>query len=211
MSKQANKQASAKADPWPFRCTVDVQPRKGETVKTQWAVTPDGIYPHIGTHAWENGEDVFMGRREPAQPMPERYRCNLLRADYAPATAEGNRRDFAGFGYGEPAAPGVLTLRGRDLGEVEIEAGRYVRDVAVSRITVRGHYTPTPAERAWIETEVWPVLAGYIEASRAKLRAAMLAGLRERCAAEVARVRDMADRCEAEALAEMSRLEKAEG
>jgi hypothetical protein len=142
--------------------------------------------------------------------MPERYRCNLLRADYDPATAEGNRRDFAGFGYaGEPIAPGALTLRGKDLGEVTIEAGRYVRDVAVSRITVRGHYAPTPAERAWIEAEVWPVLAGYIEASRAGLRAAMLAGLRERCAAEVARVRDMADRCEAEALAELSRLEQA--
>ena len=181
---------------------ITVTPKKGETIVTRWHVRQDRPYPNIHGHSasgldWQNLETLnpsYSERERGVKPaLPATYRAALLRSDFDPATATGDRRDHAGYDTspsyryenGErvtvpPALnPGTIVYRGRDLGEISLHLTHW--DV----IKVNGYDEPSPGECKFLEEQVAAPLRAYIAANAASLHAEAKEAVKARFASEL--------------------------
>lgn len=156
--------------------TIKATTKKGNAIETRWHVSKSHPYPCIySTYglSWQNTEGLIpqYGSRDKTPTIGNTYRCFLLRSDFDPATATGNRNDFAGFSPGlvydnvtgnrivQPELPGSIEYRGKSLGEMSVVFGN---NPEYPDIKVRGSESPTPSEREFIKAEIIPALRSFI-------------------------------------------------
>ncbi len=198
---------------------VTVSTKKGHSQVTSWHVSQSHPFPHIGNRlsslGWENGEKL-VGRHPSDTPtIGTEYRCFLLRSDFNPDTATGNRNDFAGFSPGlsydgngnrvhTPAHPGEIVLRGQGLGEMSIVFGNNPQWPDIRRGCSSGGYTVK--EREWIQGNICPALSAYIAANAASLKLEAVEALRVHTEKEIREAREQIDKAEKEIRAAISKL-----
>jgi hypothetical protein len=196
--------------------TINISTKKGEIQLTRWIITQTHPHPdtegHSGEIKWRNAENLFDRYNQPASGIGQCYQCSLtIPADEIPDNYD--RTHFAGFvpyaGYGKPANPpnaGTFTIRGRDLGEVQIEIKEGSGWQNYTSCNVNGGDRPTPQEKEIIEKQIVPILRAIIERDAAELHAAAVARLKATFAEQVARVRASANRLEKEAAEALAKL-----
>ena len=174
---------------YPHIATVTTSARKGETVETRWTIRQEHPYPRVeGNYGsslnWGNLEtlrpDYHAKQRGVKPAIAKHYHASLLRPDFDPEQATGNRQDLAGWDGN--AAP--LSLRGESLGEIDVRfRGHY------EEIKVRGFGTPTPGEAKWIREQIVPQIQAYIDANASSLHAVAVERVRARFEDEIAKAR----------------------
>jgi len=172
----------------PHIATVTTSARKGDVVKTRWTIRQEHPYPRVegnyGSLNWGNLETLrpdYHARERGVKPtIAKHYTASLLRPDFDPEQATGNRQDLAGWDGN--AAP--LSLRGASLGEVDIRfRGHY------EEIKVRGFGFPTPGEAKWIREQIIPQIQAYIDEQAFTLHAAAVGRVRARFEDELTKAR----------------------
>lgn len=185
---------------------IEISTKKGHSQLTRWHVAQSRPYPDMERGEWRNAGGLLprYGSKEPANIGTE-YRCFLLRSDFAPETATGNRTDFAGFspglvydGHGnrvmQPENPGCIEIRGKSLGEMCITFGS---NPDWPDIQVRGYGNPaTSAERDWIRENIIPGLRAFIADNVQALKAEAVEALKSDVAKRLAGWRSDLDRME---------------
>ncbi len=182
---------------------ITVSTKKGHKQETLWSMYPNRPHPCIvsshtgGPLKWESHEGILdkyndVQVNEPM--MADTYICDLLRSDFNIDSAKGNRMDHAGYDemknenvngvYRKTSFPnpGTFELRGKDLGEIRIEVGKFnswTKDLD-TKIQVRGFSTPSGAEGEFIRSEIVPHLLAYIAENKAVMRAQAIDAVKQR-------------------------------
>jgi hypothetical protein len=186
---------------------ITISTKKGHSQLTRWHVSQSRPYPDLERLEWRNTAGLIpnYNNQYKAPTIGTEYRCFLLRSDFDPATATGNRSDFAGFESGLsydsngnrvhlPENPGAIELRGKSLGEMCVTFGN---NPEWPEITVRGYGgTATTAEREWMETAIIPALRAYIQANAATLKAEAVASLKADTESRISEARRKIDDAE---------------
>jgi hypothetical protein len=195
-----------------MKTKITVETKKGTTQETTWKITQCHPYPDIDRGNWRNADQFFpkwqgnaIGMK--AEGIAAIYHCTLLRSDLTKET--GNRTDYAGFvpyeyGKTNPANPGTIVFRGKDLGEMDITFNPYGNNNGYIDIG-KGR---TASEREFIEEQIIPGLKAAIDADKAELRQEALDGLEKHIAERITAMRADADKLEQEAAAAL-KVEKA--
>lgn len=180
----------------PHICTITVSPKKGETIETRWLVQ-QSIPLSEWTETGPNGQTTMANfchvtatNRPASAPN---IHCWLLRSDFTDEqVAQHISSRVAHAGYVEHqsnvAAPGTITYRGQDFGEMSITLQPQWAD-----IKVRGFGTPSPGERDFIKTTIIPALRQFTDAHRDALKADAVQMIRERMQKEVSETRKALD------------------
>lgn len=170
---------------------LNVSPKKGEYVRLRFLIKQSHPHPDIhgatGRLAWRNAEGLFAQWNRPAEGIGAKYYCDLLAEGVEPPT-DYNRTHFAGY----EGNPGSFSLRGKDIGElqIQIELRQAPFHTTYATIRVRGFDTPTPTERDFINREIVPFLQAHIEANRDALREQARAEIMAAMRAKVAEARE---------------------
>lgn len=187
---------------------ITVSAKKGHEQKTRWLVSQARPFPDIhgvSRLEWRNAGQLIPQYGSKLPPtLGSTYYCHLLRSDFNPETATGNRNDFAGFSPGlvykdgvrvmQPDLPGSIEFRGKSLGEMEITFGN---NPEWPDIKVRGYNgSPTTTERDWIKAVIVPALRQFIADNAASLKAEAVAALKEDTAERMSSYRADLDRME---------------
>ena len=167
---------------------ITVQLTKSTAQVTLWGIWQARPYPRILGYSgsilnWQDEGALFYSCGNPPKGLPESYGAALLRPDWTPDNATGNRQDFAGYvPYRETVAtPGTIVYRGRDLGEIP-NVSIDPRPAGIGHgagFRVRGNDVPTPGERAFLTAQVAPALLLAVAAHRAELRAEAIAAVKD--------------------------------
>lgn len=195
---------------------ITVSTKKGHEQQTRWAVSQSRPYPDIHGISgleWRNAEKL-LPRSGQKPTIGTEYRCHLLRSDYDPEKATGNRNDFAGFSPGlvykdgirvlEPELPGCIELRGKSLGEMSVTFGN---NPEWPDIQVRGYgNNPTPSEREWIKAAIIPALRQFIDNNAESLKAEAVEKLKRETESRLASCRADIDRMEKQMAAAIASL-----
>jgi hypothetical protein len=199
---------------------IAISTKKGHSQTTRWVVTQSRPYPDLHGHSgldWRNTGGLIpqYGQSTKTPTIGTEYRCHLLHSDFDPATATGNRNDFAGFSPGlvygtdgnrsmQPELPGTIELRGKSLGEMCVTFGN---NPEWPDITVRGFgSSPTPSEREWIKSEICPALRLYIAANVDSLKVEAVEELKTDVAKRLASYRADIDKAEAKMMGIIAKL-----
>jgi hypothetical protein len=169
--------------------TINISPKKGESVELRFLVEQSHPYPRInanaGTLKWDNTGGLLGKYGSPASGIGEAYRAELLAPGDVPENH--NRTHYAGFrhnpgGYKslEVVNAGTFALRGKDLGEMSIHFNN-----GSANINVRGFEAPSSSEREFIRENIIPALATFINANKEDLRADALEKIKARLKNEV--------------------------
>lgn len=181
--------------------TINISPKKGESVALRFLVEQSHPYPRInaeaGTLKWDNAEGLLPKYGSPASGIGEDYRAYLLTPGDVPENY--NRTHFAGYShrpgpYGSPEVvnAGSFSLRGKDLGEMSISFSN-----GSPYVQVRGFSTPSSSEMDFIRENIIPALAAFINTNKAELRAYALEKIEIRLESEVKEKRAELDKLEA--------------
>jgi len=160
-----------------MKCRITVETKKGAKQELLFDIRQQRPYPSIekgGCYRWRNGDGVFREYGNAPRGLSREYSAHLLRSDYTEENAAGNLKDFAGY----EGAPGTVTLRGVDLGEMTIAINANGEKPYVSA-KVRGFNSPTPGERAWIEANIAPALVAFVEEHKAGLYLMAVGGVEQ--------------------------------
>lgn len=150
---------------------IEIQTKKNETVITAWEITQDHPWPDIegacGSLRWRNAGGILPQYGRPAEGLGTTYTAAMLRPDYDPAKAEGNRRDYAGFD-GNPS----FTYRGREMGEItaEIRIGQRWPDGGSVYFHRSYSEALTDGERKLLQDQVAPSLIAFVKAHAEALK-----------------------------------------
>ena len=182
---------------------LNVEPKKGQVISTQWRVeqaTPDinidGRAPYF---EWRTDGQVFVGYKQERAGLVGSYYCSLLRADFDLSKAEDNRRDHAGY----DGNAGAFCLRGESLGEICLTIGN-----GYASIKVNNYCNPTPGQRDWIEKNIVEALKAHIEENKAILRKDTFERTKARIIKNLVEAREALDKLETEAQAAIEATEK---
>jgi hypothetical protein len=174
---------------------LTVQTKKDTTQHTTWRVLQLHPWPHIA-------QGYYWDMR--GQKLKTEYEARLLRND-VPLPANDDRNDLAGFTPYRSTTPnpGTITLRGRDLGEMELTICIYPDgDTGATRhstlMRVRGNEHPTDAERAWIEDQIVTPLLDTIADDLDTLRTEAIDATRKLFNGQIAYARESLTRLESE-------------
>lgn len=184
---------------------ITVSTKKGHEQKTRWLVSQSRPYPDMERGQWRNAGGLIPKYGNTGAPtIGTEYSCFLLRSDYDPEKATGNRNDFAGFSPGLvyqdgvrvmlPEHPGSIELRGKSLGEMSVTFGN---NPDWPDIQVRGYgNSPTPSEREWIKAAIIPALRQFIDNNAESLKAEAVEKLKNDVESRLASYRADIDRME---------------
>jgi hypothetical protein len=186
-----------------LKLKIAFETKKGCVVETLWCVRQIGPRPDFegccGGFRWRNYGGLIPQWRPCDMEKPSigrTYWCDLLRSDKENHD-QSTRVDHAGYvpDQRDPhPAPGTFTLRGVDMGEMNIV---YENGTEWPAIRVRGFQKPTEGERAFIKQHIHEKLALFIRDNAMRLKAAAIEDVRE-C---------VRSRC-SEARASLNKLEK---
>lgn len=190
---------------------ITVSPRKGESVRTQWELYRERPFPSIdggSCFRWRNGGGVFPEFGNPGGQIKDEYSAFLLRDGFVEGEREHTRHDYAGY----DGAPGTLTLRGRDLGEMSLKVNLWGREHSGFNCMprVRGFDIPSPGESDWIRESILPGILDYIRANRADLYREAVDGIADTLAERVEHMRQAAAELETGAAEAVARLRNME-
>lgn len=172
-----------------FIASITITPKKGETIPLRFQVIQEIPFPDIesrGDLNWRNTGGLFSSYGQPAQGIGEVYNCYLLASNVDNPT--GNSRvEHAGY----EGNPGTFSIRGQDVGELQIRLDRY------HTVKVRGFNTPTPGEDSFIESQIVVPLRAFVDANRAALKAHAVARIQANMADRIREARKQLDALEA--------------
>jgi len=165
--------------------SVSFETKKGNLIETIWGIVQNIPYPDFegrcGSFGWRNTGTLFPQWRLHDMEKPSlaaEYYCYLLRSDKTEHDID-TRCDHAGYVIderrGDAPNPGTFSLRGVDLGEMQIE---YSGNSVWPGIRVRGYKLPTEGEREFVKVKICPTLEAAIAEHKVELKADAIRRLR---------------------------------
>ena len=181
---------------------ITMETKKNTTVDTQWLIWQERPYPTLtggGWLRWQGAEGLLPEYGQPATGLGKHYKAALLRLDFTPEGAKGNRIDYAGYKESHNSQPNPsVVYRGREMGEVEAEI-KFSKCCGCS-VYFRGGYDNdlTTGERRLLKDQVAQHLVDYINDHSDELKAEAIESIRKGVTEHIARLRTDLQKMEAE-------------
>ena len=167
------------------RVFIPVEPKKGAKAETLWKVAQNREYAYIdcscSTLRWRNDNGIFPAYGN-KRGLPRVYSVMQLRLDIDEAGEKNDLTDGAGYivrehGKDDYTTPGAIALRGQTLGVITAEIS-FHNGEPWARWKVRDYKEPSPGERDWLNKNILPGLAAFIQNRKAELRRDCLEAMR---------------------------------
>ena len=174
---------------------ITIETKKNTTVDTQWLVWQERPYPTItggGWLRWQGAEGLLPEYGRPATGLPGSYKACLLRLDFAPENAKGNRIDYAGYNENHDSQPNPsIVYRGREMGEVEAQIKIDKCYIGGYSVWFKGGYgnALTAGERDLLKVQVAQHLMDYVTDHADELKAEAIESIRKGVTGHIARLR----------------------